>query len=87
MSLETRVPSLEAVLAQINARLGNIEQELRDMRKETQSNRRWLVGMQLTTLLILGTLILFKLGEKNNAICDSSRPVVSCTVILSGSEA
>ena len=61
-SLESRVASLEAVQAQVNERLGNIEPELRDMRKEVQSNMRWIVGMQVTTLITLGTLILIKLG-------------------------
>lgn len=61
-SLESRVASLEAVQAQVNERLGNIEAELRDMRKEVQSNMRWIVGMQVTTLITLGTLILIKLG-------------------------
>ncbi len=60
-SLESRVASLEAVQAQVNERLGNIEAELRDMRKEVQSNMRWIVGMQVTTLITLGTLILIKL--------------------------
>ncbi len=60
-NLESRVASLEAVQAQVNERLGNIEAELRDMRKEVQSNMRWIVGMQITTLITLGTLILIKL--------------------------
>ena len=59
-SLESRVACLEAVQAQVNERLGNIEAELRDMRKEVQSNMRWTVGMQVTTLITLGTLILIK---------------------------
>ena len=33
-TIETRVASLKAVQAQINERLGNIEQELRDIRTE-----------------------------------------------------
>lgn len=65
-SIESRVASLEAVQAQVNERLGNIEAELRDLRKEVQSNFRWLLGIvistQLTTLIALGTLILVKLG-------------------------
>ncbi len=76
-SLESRVASLEAVQAQINERLGNIEQGQRDLaksveqgfaevRRNVRSDFRWLLGIlistQLTTLITLGTLILVKLG-------------------------
>lgn len=76
-SLESRVASLEAVQAQINERLGNIEQGQRDLAKSVEqgfaevrhnarSDFRWLLGIlistQLTTLITLGTLILVKLG-------------------------
>lgn len=71
--IETRVASLEAVQAQINERLGNIEQGQRErfasienrltaMDNRQSSNFRWLVGIQITTLITLGMLILFKLG-------------------------
>ncbi len=57
-TMETRVATLEAVQSQINDRLGNIEAELREIRVWI----RWLIGIQITTLLTLGTLILVKLG-------------------------
>ena len=61
-TMETRVASLEAVQTQINERLGNVETELCDMRKDVQSNMRWIIGIQITTLITLGALILVKLG-------------------------
>ncbi len=61
-TIESRVAVLEAIVEKIDNRLDGIEQELRDLRKEVQSNMRWIVGIQITTLLTLGTLILFKLG-------------------------
>ena len=65
-SLESRVASLEAVQAQINERLGSIENRLTALENQQSSNFRWLVGIvistQLTTLITLGTLILVKLG-------------------------
>ncbi len=65
-SLESRVASLEAVQAQINERLGSIENHLTALENQQSSNFRWLVGIvistQLTTQITLGTLILVKLG-------------------------
>ena len=61
-SLESRVASLEAIQAQINERLGNIEHRLTSMDNRQNSNFKWIVGMQVTTLITLGTLILIKLG-------------------------
>ncbi len=57
---------------QINARFDNIErsvdalrqemrQELTALRQEQRRDFRWLIGIQLTTLLALGTLILSRL--------------------------
>jgi len=57
-SIETRVASLEAVQAQINERLGNIEQELRDIRTDARQNTRWTFGLLVTVLLAnVGTAI------------------------------
>ena len=61
-TIETRVASLEAVQAQMNERLGNIEQELREIRRDARQNTRWFVGIQLTTFITLATLILLRLG-------------------------
>ena len=57
-TIETRVASLEAVQAQINERLGNIEQELRDIRTDARQNTRWMFGLLVTVLLAnIGTAI------------------------------
>lgn len=57
-TIETRVASLEAVQAQINERLGNIEQELRDIRTDARQNTRWTFGLLATVLLAnVGTAI------------------------------
>ncbi len=61
-TIETRVASLEAVQTQMNDRLGNIEQELREIRRDARQNTRWFVGIQLTTFITLATLILLRLG-------------------------
>jgi len=57
-TIETRVASLEAVQAQINERLGNIEQELREIRIDARQNTRWIFGLLVTVLLAnIGTAI------------------------------
>ena len=61
-TIETRVASLEAVQVQMNERLGNIEQELREIRRDARQNTRWFVGIQLTAFITLATLILLRLG-------------------------
>ena len=68
-TIETRVASLEAVQAQINERLGNIEQGQRErfasienrltsIDNRQNSNFRWIVGLLVTVLLAnIGTTI------------------------------
>ena len=57
-SIESRVMALEAVQAQINERLGNIEQELRAIRQDARQNTRWMFGLLITVLLAnIGTAI------------------------------
>ena len=68
-SLESRVASLEAVQAQINERLGSIEQgqrelstrmesRLTNMDNRNNSNFKWLVGLLVIVLLAnVGTAI------------------------------
>ena len=51
---EGRLSRLEGINEQINHRLDQMQQQM-------NQQFRWLVGIQLTTLLALGTLILSKL--------------------------
>ena len=55
---DARLSRIEGIIEQMNTRLNGVEQGQR----EILSWIRWLVGIQITTLLTLGTLILFKLG-------------------------
>ena len=53
-----RVASLEAVQAQINERLGNIEQGQHELSNRIDSNFKWIVGLLITVLLAnIGTAI------------------------------
>ena len=57
--LSERQARLEGVIEQISARLTNLEAGQR----EITTTLRWVIGIQFTTLLSLGALILFKLGS------------------------
>ncbi len=66
--IDARLSRVEGITEQMNTRLTSLEQGQRDLtnRVDGLSNRMltffcWLVGIQVTTLLTLGTLILFKL--------------------------
>lgn len=66
--MDARLSRIEGIVEQITTRLTGLEQSYRDLsnRIDGLSNRMltlfcWLVGIQVTTLLTLGTLILFKL--------------------------
>ena len=50
-AVESRLSRLEGIVDQLSQRLANVEATL-----------RWIIGIQVTTLLTLGTLILVKLG-------------------------
>ena len=50
-----RLSRLEGIVEQLNQRLTNLEARV-------DSGFRWMIGIQVTTLLTLGTLILVKLG-------------------------
>lgn len=50
-SLEARMGSIEAGMGSIEARMGSIE-----------AGQRWIIGIQVSTILSLGALILMKLG-------------------------
>ena len=58
---EGRLSRLEGINEQINHRLDQMQQQMNQMQQQMNQQFRWLVGIQLTTLLALGTLILSKL--------------------------
>ena len=65
---EGRLSRLEGINEQINHRLdqmqrqiNQMQQQMNQMQQQMNQQFRWLVGIQLTTLLALGTLILSKL--------------------------
>ncbi len=55
---DARLSRIEGINEQMNTRLTSVEQGQRDLRTDI----RWVIGIQITTLLTLGTLILFKVG-------------------------
>ena len=59
---EGRLSRLEGINKQINHRLDQMQQQINQMQQQMNQQFRWLVGIQLTTLLALGTLILSKLS-------------------------
>ena len=65
---DRRIGRLEGIAEQLteqnrqtNARLDRIERTIDALRQEQRRDFRWLIGIQLTTLLALGTLILSRL--------------------------
>ncbi len=65
---DRRIGRLEGITEQLTHRLDNIERGIAELRQAIQeqgrridSLTRWLVGMQIATLLALGTLILSRL--------------------------
>ena len=58
---EGRLSRLEGIVEQINQRLDQMQQQMNQMQQQMNQQFRWLVGLQFTTLLALGTLILSKL--------------------------
>lgn len=60
-NLETRMARLEGIVEQFGARLTSIEQRLVNLESRVDSGFRWMIGIQFTSLIALGTLILVKL--------------------------
>ena len=48
---DARLSRIEGIVEQMNQRLNNLE-----------AGQRWIIGIQVTSLLTLGTLILVKFG-------------------------
>ncbi len=64
-NFEARLARLVGIVEQLSQRMGNLEtrmdQGFREVNARMDSGFRWIVGIQFTTLVALGTLILFKL--------------------------
>ncbi len=58
---DARISRLEGTVDQMNARLTAIESRLANLESRLDSGFRWIIGIQFTTLIALGTLILVKL--------------------------
>ena len=56
-----RISRLEGVVEQMNQRLTAIEARLANLEARLDSAFRWIIGIQFTSLVALGTLILVKL--------------------------
>ena len=60
---QARTSRLKAIAEQNNHRLTSIENRLTSMENRADRHFIWIIGIQLTTLVTLGTLILLKLGH------------------------
>jgi hypothetical protein len=56
-TLESRLSRVEGIVEQIDKRLTSLETRMASL----EIGQRWIIGIQFTTLLTLGSLILFKL--------------------------
>ena len=63
--VEGIVEQLSQRMASLETRMGNlktrVDQGFREVNARLDAGFRWIVGIQFTTLVALGTLILFKL--------------------------
>ena len=59
---DARLSRVEGIVEQMNARFTSLENRVDNGFRDVQNKIFWLIGIQITTLLSLGTLILFKLG-------------------------
>ena len=55
---DARLSRIEGIVEQLDKRLSSLEARLTSL----ETGQRWIIGIQFTTLITLGTLILFKLG-------------------------
>ena len=55
---DARLSRLEGIVEQMNERLNSIETRLTGI----ETSLRWIIGIQFTTLIALGSLIMVKLG-------------------------
>ena len=59
--VEGAVEQINGTLQQLSARLDSLERQLSARLDSLEKRINWLIGFQFTTLIALGTLILFKL--------------------------
>ena len=59
--LEGIVEQLDRRLDSIERRIDGVERAVADLARRMDSQFRWMVGLQITTLIALGTLILTRL--------------------------
>ncbi len=60
--VDARLSRIEGIVEQLSTRLTSVETRLNSLENRQASNFKWLVGIQITTIITLGTLILFKPG-------------------------
>ena len=56
--VESRLSRLEGIIEQINHRLDSLDRRLDRQGQRLDSGFRWIIGLQLTSFLMLGTLIM-----------------------------
>ena len=61
-SIEARLAHLEGIVEQLEARMTSLENRMTALEASMRQGFFWIVGIQVTTLLTLGSLILVKLG-------------------------
>lgn len=59
---DARLSRIEGIVEQISTRLTSLENRVEQIQQAARTDFRWLVGIQVTTIVTLGTLILVKLG-------------------------
>ncbi|MDE2723310.1 MAG: hypothetical protein F4Y79_15790 [Gemmatimonadetes bacterium] len=59
---DARLSRIEGIVEQISTRLTSLENRVEQIQQAARTDFRWLVGIQVTTIVTLGMLILVKLG-------------------------
>ena len=59
---DARLSRIEGIVEQISTRLTSLENRVGQIQHAARTDFCWLVGIQVTTIVTLGTLILVKLG-------------------------
>ena len=59
--LDRRLDSIEKRIDSLERRIEGVERAIADLARRMDSQFRWMVGIQITTLIALGTLILTSL--------------------------